>query len=87
MPNTLEKWIERDGLIHFKIKLNGGNLAADLDRTVRIDRLVRRVQMVREVTNWRYILDFNEGCPNVDYLLEFLNRLRESTPDLPLDSC
>ena len=32
LPNTLEEWIRRDGLIRFKIKLNGGNLPADLDR-------------------------------------------------------
>ena len=81
LPNTLEEWIARDGLIHFKIKLNGGNLPADLDRVVRIDRLVRRVQTARRVNDWRYILDFNEGCPNVGYLLDFLHKLRESTPD------
>ena len=28
LPNTLEEWIPRDGLIRFKIKLNGGDLAA-----------------------------------------------------------
>jgi L-alanine-DL-glutamate epimerase-like enolase superfamily enzyme len=81
LPNTLEEWIERDGLIHFKIKLNGGNLAADLERVVRIDRLVRRIQTARRVNDWRYILDFNEGCPNVGYLLDFLHRLRAATAD------
>ena len=38
LPNTLEEWIPRDGLIAFKIKLNGGNLDADVERIVRIDR-------------------------------------------------
>jgi L-alanine-DL-glutamate epimerase-like enolase superfamily enzyme len=80
LPNTLEEWIPRDGLIRFKIKLNGGNLAADFERVVRIDRIVNRVQAVRGVTDWQYLLDFNEGCPNVAYLLEFLRRLRETTP-------
>jgi len=80
LPNTLEEWIPRDGLIRFKIKLNGGNLAADFDRVVRIDRIVNRVQAARGVTDWQYSLDFNEGCPNVAYLLEFLRRLREATP-------
>src|SRR3954468_1595865 len=80
LPNTLEEWIPRDGLIRFKIKLNGGDLAADFERVVRIDKVVNRAQQARGVTDWKYSLDFNEGCPNVGYLLEFLRRLREATP-------
>jgi L-alanine-DL-glutamate epimerase-like enolase superfamily enzyme len=80
LPNTLEEWIPRDGLIRFKMKLNGGDLEADFERVVRIDRIVARVQSARGVTDWKYLLDFNEGCPNVAYLLEFLRRVREATP-------
>jgi L-alanine-DL-glutamate epimerase-like enolase superfamily enzyme len=80
LPGTLEEWIPRDGLTRFKIKLNGGNLDADFDRVVRIDGVVTRAQAARRVTDWKYSLDFNEGCPNVEYLLEFLRRLREATP-------
>ncbi len=80
LPNTLEEWIPHDGLIRFKIKLNGGDLAADFTRVVRIDRIVQRAQAARRVTEWKYSLDFNEGCPNVAYLLEFLRRVREATP-------
>ena len=40
LPETLEEWIPRDGLMRFKIKLNGGNLDADVERIVRIDRIV-----------------------------------------------
>jgi L-alanine-DL-glutamate epimerase-like enolase superfamily enzyme len=80
LPNTLEEWIPRDGLRRFKIKLNGGDLDADFQRVVRIDRVVRRAQAARGVTAWKYSLDFNEGCPNVAYLLDFLRRVREATP-------
>ncbi len=80
LPNTLEEWIPRDGLVRLKIKLNGGDLAADYERVVRIDRIVARAQAARRVTDWKYLLDFNEGCPNVEYLLEFLRRIRETTP-------
>jgi L-alanine-DL-glutamate epimerase-like enolase superfamily enzyme len=80
LPNTLEEWIPRDGLIRFKIKLNGGNLEADFERVVRIDRIVNRNLPPRGVQDWKYSLDFNEGCPNVGYLLEFLRRIREVTP-------
>ena len=80
LPNTLEEWIPRDGLIRFKIKLNGGNLDADVDRITRIDRIVTRLQTQRRVNDWKYLLDFNEGCPNVGYLLDCLRRVREATP-------
>ena len=80
LPNTLEEWIPRDGLIRFEMKLNGGDLAADFERVVRIDRVVNRAQAARGVKDWQYSLDFNEGCPNVAYLLEFLRRVREATP-------
>jgi L-alanine-DL-glutamate epimerase-like enolase superfamily enzyme len=81
LPNTFEEWIARDGLIRFKIKLNGGNLPADYERTVHIDRIVARVLPARGVRDWKYCLDFNEGCPNVDYLLEYLTRLQKATPE------
>jgi L-alanine-DL-glutamate epimerase-like enolase superfamily enzyme len=80
LPNTLEEWIQRDGLIRFKIKLNGGNLPADLDRVIRTDRIVNRLLPARRVSDWKYILDFNEGCPNVAYLMEFMRKVREATP-------
>jgi L-alanine-DL-glutamate epimerase-like enolase superfamily enzyme len=80
LPTTLEEWIPRDGLIRFKIKLNGGNLDADFERVVRTDRVVGRAQAARGVADWKYSLDFNEGCPNVQYLLDFLQRVREATP-------
>jgi L-alanine-DL-glutamate epimerase-like enolase superfamily enzyme len=80
LPNTLEEWIPRDGLRRFKIKLNGGDLPADFERVVRIDRVVNRAQAARGATDWKYSLDFNEGCPNVAYLLEFLRRVGEATP-------
>jgi L-alanine-DL-glutamate epimerase-like enolase superfamily enzyme len=80
LPNTLEEWIPRDGLIRFKIKLNGGNLDADVDRIIRIDRIVSRLLPPRRVDDWKYLLDFNEGCPNVGYLLDCLRRVREATP-------
>jgi L-alanine-DL-glutamate epimerase-like enolase superfamily enzyme len=80
LPNTLEEWIPRDGLVCFKMKLNGGDLPADYERVIRIDRIVNRVQAARGVKDWKYLLDFNEGCPNVGYLLDFLHRVREATP-------
>src|SRR4029453_16423001 len=60
--------------------LNGGNLEADFNRVVRIDRIVNRAQAARGMKDWQYSLDFNEGGPNVAYLLDFLRRTPEATP-------
>ncbi len=80
LPETLGEWIERDGLTHLKVKLNGDDLGWDVDRVVGVDRVAAEVQRRRGVAEWFYSLDFNERCRDVGYLIEFLKRLRELTP-------
>lgn len=80
LPNTLGEWIAADGLTHLKIKLNGDDLGWDVERVVGVNRVAEEVQRQRGVTEWWYSLDFNERCQNVEYLLEFLRRVREVTP-------
>lgn len=77
LPETLAEWIRFNGLTHLKIKLNGDDLAWDVERVVRVEAASAPVQRARRVVGWWYSLDFNERCPNVAYLLEFLGRLRE----------
>jgi L-alanine-DL-glutamate epimerase-like enolase superfamily enzyme len=79
-PETLPEYIEHDGLTHLKIKLNGDDLAWDVDRVVRVDRTAAATQKKRGVSTWYYSLDFNEKCSNVAYLLEFLKQVKEKTP-------
>jgi L-alanine-DL-glutamate epimerase-like enolase superfamily enzyme len=79
-PETLAQWIETDGLTHLKIKLNGDDLAWDVERVVSVERVTAAVQARRGVRRWFYSLDFNERCPHVGYLLEFLQRLKELVP-------
>ena len=78
LPETLGDWIRTDGLTHIKIKLNGDDLPWDVERVVQIDA---EAQSVRTGA-WHYSLDFNERCPNVEYLLEFLARIEERSLDL-----
>ncbi|RPI20313.1 MAG: hypothetical protein EHM61_27310 [Acidobacteria bacterium] len=80
LPETLPEWIDYNGLTHIKIKLNGDNLDWDVNRVVRVDRVAAESQKKRGVARWFYSLDFNEKCRNVEYLLEFLRRVREQTP-------
>jgi L-alanine-DL-glutamate epimerase-like enolase superfamily enzyme len=80
LPETLPEWIDYNGLNHFKIKLNGDDLTWDVERMLGIDRVTAETQRRRGVQNWAYIPDFNEKCPNVDYYVTFLHRLRERMP-------
>jgi L-alanine-DL-glutamate epimerase-like enolase superfamily enzyme len=75
LPNTLGEWIVRDELTHLKIKLNGNDAAWDIGRILGIDRTAT-ASAKRAFT---YSLDFNEQCPSVEYLLEVLRRVKESS--------
>jgi L-alanine-DL-glutamate epimerase-like enolase superfamily enzyme len=77
LPETLPEWITYNGLNHLKIKLNGNDLDWDLERMLTIDRVTTEAQKKRGIDDWAYIPDFNEKCPNVDYYLTFLRRLKE----------
>ena len=81
LPETLPEWIGFNGLKYFKIKLNGNDLGWDLERVLHIDRVTTEAQEKRGIHDWSYVLDFNEKCPNVDYYLTFLRRLREKMPE------
>ena len=80
LPVTLPEWIRADGLTHLKIKLNGDNLEWDIDRVLAIDRVTAETQAARGCQQWYYSCDFNEKCENVEYVLAFLNRIREKNP-------
>jgi len=76
LPEHLGEWITRDGLTHLKIKLNGDDAGWDLNRVLSVDRIAAATAE----RTFRYSLDFNERCQNVEYLLDVLNRLKEQSP-------
>ncbi len=80
LPETLEDWIPYSGVTAIKIKLNGNDLAWDVDRVAAIDKVTAAAQEKRKVTAWVYSLDFNERCPNVQYLLDFERQLKGKAP-------
>ncbi|MEX0791723.1 MAG: mandelate racemase/muconate lactonizing enzyme family protein [Pirellulaceae bacterium] len=80
LPETLHDWILADGLTHLKIKLNGDDLAWDIARVAKIDRVASIAQESRGVDQWYYSLDFNEKCASVEYVLDFLAKLEEAAP-------
>ncbi|HKE20973.1 MAG TPA: enolase C-terminal domain-like protein [Bryobacteraceae bacterium] len=80
LPETLEDWIPYNGVTAIKIKLNGSDLAWDVNRVASIDRVSTAAQRKRGVREWMYSLDFNERCPNVQYLLDFERELKGKAP-------
>lgn len=76
LPNTLGEWIVKDDLTHLKVKLNGNDAAWDYERILAIDRVATSTAS----RSFRFSLDFNEQCPNVEYLLEVLRRVKEKSP-------
>lgn len=81
LPETLSEWIDYNGLTHLKIKLNGDDLAWDRDRILSVDRCAGQAMLRRGTRRWFYSLDFNERCPNVDYLLSVLTQVRQKAPE------
>lgn len=75
LPNTLGEWIVKDQLTHLKVKLNGNDAGWDFERIVAIDR----VATATAPRAFSYSLDFNEQCPNVEYLLEVLRRVKKKS--------
>lgn len=80
LPETLGEWIAADGLTHLKIKLNGDDLAWDVERVVAVERAAEQAQALRGCSQWHYSLDFNERCADVQYVLDFLARVAERAP-------
>ncbi|MBN1394124.1 MAG: mandelate racemase/muconate lactonizing enzyme family protein [Pirellulales bacterium] len=80
LPETLAEWIPYNGLTHLKIKLAGDDLAWDVARVLEVERVAAEAQAARGCSDWRYSADFNEKCANVEYVLDFLNKVEEGSP-------
>src|SRR6266446_2811214 len=80
LPETLPEWINYNGLLELKIKVNGTDLKWDVDRVMHIDKVTTQTQEKRGLRDWAYVLDFNEKCPNVDYFIQFCRQLKEKMP-------
>lgn len=80
LPMTLPEWIAADGLTHLKIKLAGDNLNWDVERVLAVEKVSAEAQAARGCTEWFYSCDFNEKCDSAAYVIEFLNRVKDSAP-------
>ncbi|MFG0286849.1 MAG: enolase C-terminal domain-like protein [Rhodopirellula sp. JB044] len=78
LPETLGEWIERNELTHLKIKLNGDDPQWDLQRVIAIHDVANQTLHRGGSTGkpYWYSLDFNERCPDEDYVLQLLSELQ-----------
>ncbi|MFH0911758.1 MAG: enolase C-terminal domain-like protein [Planctomycetota bacterium] len=80
LPETLYEWVLADGLTHLKIKLNGDDLDWDVARVLAVNAVCDQVEKEHGPRAWQQSLDFNERCANVQYLLDFLMRVKKKSP-------
>jgi L-alanine-DL-glutamate epimerase-like enolase superfamily enzyme len=84
MPVSLERWIERDGLFCFKVKLRGTDIAWDVARTAAVanvvDECLSRHRTGRGRKEFFLSIDANELCESPDVVLEYLAKLKEVSP-------
>ena len=71
MPQSLEEYIDEQGISYFKIKVNG-DLEGDLERLRRIAELLDRTGVPYHVS-----LDGNEQYKEMETFLELMGRMQE----------
>jgi L-alanine-DL-glutamate epimerase-like enolase superfamily enzyme len=81
LPVVLEDWIEKDGLFCLKVKLRGNDLEWDIARTIEVSRIAREVRARIGEHRLYFSADTNEMCDNPDYIVEYLERIRERSPE------
>ncbi len=83
VPNSLDRWIERDGVFCLKLKLRGQDMQWDVPRTIAVSDIYHDTRRrARPDLPQRPFLtaDFNEQCQSPDYVVEYLQLLRERAP-------
>jgi len=81
LPNSLEGWIERDGLTCLKVKLTGTDLDWDLERINEVHGVAREVHDRLGLEKLSFSVDTNEQCESPEYVVELLNRLKAQNAD------
>ena len=85
IPNSLERWIERDGVFCLKVKLRGRDLEWDIARTLEVSRIYHEVRIRRRPglpARPFLTADTNEQCESPGYILEYLAKVRERAPEV-----
>jgi len=79
-PVSLDQWIERDGVFCLKLKLNGRDIEWDLSRTADVVSVAQEVLGEKGISELYLTVDFNEVCESPEYVVEYLEKLRDEQP-------
>lgn len=77
MPNCLEDWIAYEGMYCLKVKLRGNDLDWDIERTLAVHEIGEHELGKRGQTQMYLTADTNEQCESPEYMIEYLQRLKE----------
>ena len=80
LPVCLEEWIERDGVFCLKVKLSGVDVDWDVRRTKAVAEIAHATLRGMGREEFYLSVDANEMNPNPDTTLEYLRRLRRTSP-------
>jgi L-alanine-DL-glutamate epimerase-like enolase superfamily enzyme len=81
VPNCLEDWIASEGVYCLKVKLRGTDLDWDIDRTMAVYDIGVSELGKRGETKMHLTADTNEQCESPEYIIEYLERIRERSQD------
>jgi len=80
LPVSLEEWIERDGVFCLKVKLSGINIDWDVERTKAVAEIAQETLKKKGRDKFYLSVDSNETNVNPEATLEYLRRLKKSSP-------
>ena len=80
-PADLAGWVKRDGVFCHKVKMRGNDLDWDVERTVDVHHVVREALAGSGRSEVYLTSDANEMCRDVEYVIEYLHKVRERSPE------
>jgi len=80
LPVSLDQWIRFEHLRFLKVKLTGKDLAWDLDRFGAVANIAYSEGRRLGIEDFRFTADTNEQCESPEYMIEFLQKLKEKDP-------
>jgi L-alanine-DL-glutamate epimerase-like enolase superfamily enzyme len=81
IPNCLADWITREGMYCLKVKLRGTDLDWDVERTLAVHRIGQEELAAQGRSTMHLTADTNEQCQSPEYIVEYLHRIREASPE------
>jgi L-alanine-DL-glutamate epimerase-like enolase superfamily enzyme len=80
LPVSLQKWIKRDGVFCLKVKLSGIDIDWDVERTRKVAEIASETLEQRGQKKFYLSVDSNEMNLNPDATLEYLRKLKKTSP-------